>query len=100
MGETMEDVVYSETKHSEAKIVQAIYDSIRVVLKRDDLSGLSPQSKLTEDLNLDSMSVIELLVTLEAHVPGFQLDAADLEASHLESVESLARYVGAKVSRP
>jgi acyl carrier protein len=92
MEDVMEDVVHSGTK-----VVQAIYDSIKVVLKRDDLSGLSPQSKLTEDLNLDSMSVIELLVTLEAHVPGFQLDAADLEASHLESVESLARYVEAKI---
>jgi acyl carrier protein len=88
----MEDAVNTETK-----IIQAIYDAIREVLKRDDLPNLSPQSRLIEDLNLDSMTVIGLLVEVESRVPGFALDATELEASHLESIGSLALYIKSKV---
>lgn len=70
---------------------RSVIRALAEVLRRD-LSDVGPQTRLFEDLNLDSTSVLELLMAIEEEL-GVEFDADDLEQSHFATVESLTRYV-------
>jgi len=61
------------------------------VLQRD-LDDVAEDTRLFEDLNLDSTTVIELLMALE-DVLGILVDPDTLEPEHFTTVGALADYV-------
>ena len=63
------------------------------------ISDISNQSKLKDDLGLDSMSSLTFLMALEDDIDGFLVDPDTLDTSHLEDVESISEYVESQMQR-
>lgn len=57
-----------------------------------EVSGLSEETRLFEDLQLDSTSILELLMSLEDTV-GLEIDPEELDISDFASVGSMTDYV-------
>jgi acyl carrier protein len=72
-------------------ILDAIVAALAEVLGQD-LSGVTEQTRLFDDLSLDSTSVLGLLMALEDGLD-MQVDPEQLEQRHLETVGSLAGFV-------
>jgi acyl carrier protein len=73
------------------EIVSAITVALGEVLQRD-VDGVTEDTRLFEDLNLDSTTIIELLMALE-DVLGILVDPDTLEPDHFTTVGALADYV-------
>jgi len=76
-----------------AEILGQLRSSLSEVLNRE-VPELREDSRLFEDLALDSTSVIELLMSLEDTV-GLEIDPEDLGPEVFQTVASLADYVEA-----
>jgi acyl carrier protein len=73
------------------KMIELVKVAINDVLNDEDKS-ITVSTKLFEDLDLDSTSIIELLMALEDNIPELSIDPEDLRAEHFESVNTLADY--------
>ena len=73
------------------KIVSAIEQALSEVLERP-VSGMAEETRLFEDLHLDSTSVLELLMALEDTV-GIEVDPENLEISDFKTIATLADYI-------
>lgn len=73
------------------QIVNVIVTALEEVL-RQELTDVTVETRLFDDLNLDSTSVLALLMTLEDALDT-QVDPESLEQAHLESVGSLAAFL-------
>lgn len=73
------------------KIVSAIEQALSEVLERE-VSGMAPETRLFDDLHLDSTSVLELLMALEDGV-GIDVDPESLQISDFKTIDTLADYV-------
>jgi acyl carrier protein len=82
-----ESTLIAGTDHVQDAVVRALSK----VLNRD-LSGVTAQTRLFEDLNLDSTSVLELLMAIEEDL-GVEFDPDGLQQHHFASVGSLSGYV-------
>jgi acyl carrier protein len=71
--------------------------ALAAVLNRD-LPDLSEESRLFEDLGLDSTSVIELLMSLETSI-NLEIEPDSLEPEVFMTVRSLADYIEATFAR-
>lgn len=70
-------------------------EQIRVVVEKvlnREIPVLSADARLMEELNLDSTSVLEMLMDLEENA-GFVVEVDDLEPSVFATVGSLADYL-------
>ena len=74
-------------------ILEKIELSLTEVLKRD-VSGSSEDTRLVEDLQMDSTSVLELLMALEDNL-GFEVDPESLTMGDFKTIGTLANYVSA-----
>ncbi|ARQ68469.1 acyl carrier protein [Streptomyces marincola] len=79
---------------SEQSVVPAIEAALSEVLERE-VTGLTPDVRLFEDLHLDSTSVLELLMALEDAV-GISVDPENLDMDDFTSVGTLTAYVVAQ----
>ena len=73
------------------QIVEHVRISLSEVLNRE-LPELTEQTRLFEDLALDSTSVIELLMGLEDTI-GLEIDPDDLEPEVFQTVGRLTDYI-------
>lgn len=71
--------------------VDVIVTALEEVL-RQELTDVTAETRLFDDLNLDSTSVLALLMALEDALD-MQVDPESLEQAHLESVGSLATFI-------
>ncbi|MEU5551816.1 MULTISPECIES: acyl carrier protein [unclassified Micromonospora] len=78
-------------------VVASVRTALAAVLKRD-VATITPDTRLFDDLGLDSTSVLELLLELENEL-GAEFDPDDLEQRHFETVTTLSEYVNEHVSR-
>ncbi|MFV2102043.1 acyl carrier protein [Micromonospora sp. LOL_024] len=78
-------------------VVASVRAALAAVLKRD-AATITPDTRLFDDLGLDSTSVLELLLELENEI-GAEFDPDDLEQRHFETVTTLSEYVTEHVSR-
>lgn len=74
-----------------SKIVSQIEQSLTDVLQRP-ISGLPEETRLFEDLHVDSTSVLELLMALEDEV-GIDVDPERLEMEDFKTIGTVADYV-------
>jgi acyl carrier protein len=72
-------------------VQDAIARALSRVLGRD-LPGITAQTRLFEDLNLDSTSVLELLMAIEEDLE-VEFDPDGLRQDHFASVGSLSDYI-------
>jgi acyl carrier protein len=72
-------------------VVAAIKHALSQVLGRD-LADVTEQTRLFEDLALDSTSVLELLMAIEEDM-AVEFDPDGLRQHHFKSVGSLSDYV-------
>jgi acyl carrier protein len=78
-----------ETGHQQ--IVTVIVTVLKEVLNQE-LSDVTAETRLFDDLGLDSTGVLALLMALEDALD-MQVDPEDLKKSDLDSVGSLAAFV-------
>lgn len=74
---------------------QQIFDAIVAALSdvlRQDLTGVTEETRLFDDLSLDSTSVLGLLMALEDTLD-MQVDPENLQQKHLETVGALAGFI-------
>lgn len=74
-----------------ADVVNHIESTLTEVLERP-VDGLSEETRLFDDLHLDSTSILEVLMALEDAV-GVEVDPEQLEMSDFASVGSLTSYL-------
>jgi acyl carrier protein len=74
-----------------AQIIEAITAALCEVLSQE-LTGITEQTRLFDDLSLDSTSVLGLLMALEDALD-LEVDPENLEQHHLESVGALADFI-------
>lgn len=81
-------------------VVSLVRDSLAEILERGP-EGINESSAFAEDLNADSLALIELVETLEQELAertvGFHIDDEDLE--DLRTVGDAVDYVMAKVAK-
>ncbi|WP_430789509.1 acyl carrier protein [Actinoplanes sp. G11-F43] len=73
------------------QIVTVIVSVLEEVLNQE-LTDVTAETRLFDDLNLDSTGVLALLMSLEDALD-MQVDPEDLQKSDLDSVGSLAAFV-------
>lgn len=79
------------------EIVNHLQISLSAVLNRE-VAALTPESRLFEDLAMDSTSVIELLMSLEDTM-GLEIDPDELGPEVFRTVGSLTGYIEAQFAR-
>ena len=78
------------------QVVAIVAAALREVLNRD-LDGITEDTRLFEDLAVDSTSVIELLMGLEDAI-ALEVDPDSLDPESFETVGSLTDYVLANIA--
>ncbi|MFD5649187.1 MULTISPECIES: phosphopantetheine-binding protein [unclassified Streptomyces] len=73
------------------EVISAIEKGLAEVLERE-ITELTEDTRLFDDLRLDSSSVLELLLLVEDST-GAAVDPETLDIDHLRSVRSFADYV-------
>ena len=79
-------------------VYSAIENALRTTLNLSPATPVAAETKLKEDLGLDSMSTLTFLIALEESVDGFIVDPDSLDVEHLESVGSVHAYVSSAMS--
>lgn len=87
----MEDMVSKESTLTADAVKDAVVRALSKVLGRE-LPGVTAETRLFEDLNLDSTSVLELLMAIEEDL-GVEFDPDGLQQHHFASVGALSGYV-------
>lgn len=84
------------TSNNRRDVIAKIEEALSEVLMRT-INGLPEDTRLFEDLQLDSTAVLELLMALEDNV-GFEVDPDNLDMADFKTIGTLADYVGAALS--
>jgi acyl carrier protein len=84
------------TSNDRRDITAKIEEALSEVLMRN-ISGLPEDTRLFEDLQLDSTTVLELLMALEDNI-GFEVDPDNLDMADFKTIGTLADYVSAALS--
>jgi acyl carrier protein len=72
-------------------MVAAVGSALSEVLEQE-VDGIAEDTRLFEDMHLDSTSVLELLMTLEDTI-GFSVDPESLDMDDFRSVGTLTDYL-------
>ncbi|MEC5425432.1 phosphopantetheine-binding protein [Virgibacillus sp. C22-A2] len=75
---------------SKEKLLELIIIAIKEVLDID--KEINQNTRLFEELDIDSTSIIELLMALEDNIPSLYIDPEELNADDFESIGSLVDY--------
>ena len=81
----------SEATVDRAAVVGHVIDAVIAVLNRESVQ-VTEQTRLMDELGLDSTNVLELLMHLEDQLDT-TIDSDTLEQHHFETVGTLADYV-------
>jgi acyl carrier protein len=79
------------TSNDRHDIIAKVEEALSEVLMRE-ITGLPEDTRLFEDLQLDSTAVLELLMSLEDNV-GFEVDPDNLDMANFKTIGTLADYV-------
>ncbi len=79
------------------EMVATIEAALSEVLERK-VTNLTEETRLSEDMHLDSTSILELMLSLEDAV-GTSVDPETLDMDDFKSVKTLANYLEAQHTR-
>ncbi|HVX42536.1 MAG TPA: acyl carrier protein [Mycobacteriales bacterium] len=74
-----------------SSVVASVANAVAQVLQRDP-STITEDTRLFDDLGLDSTTVLQLLMNLEDELDA-EFDSDTLEQHHFDTVGTLAQYV-------
>lgn len=77
------------TTMMEAQVIAAL----ATLLEMEDASRITPQTRIEEDLGIDSGLLLELFMMLEERVPDLQIDPADLRPTDFDTVANFATMI-------
>ncbi|MCW2271673.1 L-glutamyl-[BtrI acyl-carrier protein] decarboxylase [compost metagenome] len=80
---------------AQAATQRQLADILRVVLNLPEHVAISADSHLRDELGLDSLTSMELLVSLEDDIEGFFVNPDTITPGHFKTVASLAGYIDA-----
>jgi acyl carrier protein len=81
------------------EIVDLVKRILAEVTHDDAVLGMDLDTRLREELGIDSMTSLTFLMALEDRIPGFVVDAATLEAEHFQTIGSICQYVRMQLAR-
>lgn len=76
------------------QVKRSLIDTLEHVHETD----ITEDTKIRDELGLDSMSSLTFIMALEDNIPNFIVDAETLQAEDLYSVKSVAKYVIAQLN--
>ncbi len=79
-------------------VFDIVCQSIMATLNLDETHAISLQSRLKDDLGLDSMSTLSFLMSLEDNIDNFIVDPDSLDANDLDTVETVVKYVNSQLT--
>jgi acyl carrier protein len=75
------------------------YEKLRAIIAKqlelDDASVITPESTFNGDLEVDSLDLIELVISIE---DGFSIDIDDTTAGKIETVQDVINYLEEKMA--
>lgn len=74
-----------------SEIIAVIERSVTEV-RKEEVSGITEDTRLLQDLNLDSTAILELLMSLEDNL-SIEIDAQSLSMEDFATVGTLATYL-------
>ncbi|GAA3761485.1 acyl carrier protein [Spinactinospora alkalitolerans] len=83
---------------SRQEIITAITAALSSVLERE-VEGTTEETRLFDELHLDSTSVLELLMSIEDGT-GIEVDPENLDMNDFASVGTLATYLQSQEAAP
>lgn len=81
-----------------SKTQQVVLNALRDILTVAADKPIYADTHLRDELGLDSLSSMELLVSLEDGIDGFGVNADTIEAKHFNTIATLAEYVDQTIS--
>lgn len=75
------------------ELIEKVKLALSKALNSKSLENIYPETRLREDLGLDSMSSLTFLMALEESIDGFVVDPDTLDMSDLECVKTIMGYV-------
>jgi len=86
-------------KVSIEKITEVLLDELKYHVALSDVE-ITLESKLEEDLDLDSLEVIELFLSLEDKYKGLEIDNRFMDIKKIVTVEQLRDFIFENVTFP
>lgn len=77
------------TTQVETQIIEAIVE----LLDMEDGSSITPDTRIEDDLGLDSGLLLELFMALEERLPNLEIDPAELRPDQFTTVGNLSTLV-------
>ena len=81
------------------KITEVLMEELKFHVALED-AEISLESKLEEDLDLDSLEVIELFLSLEDKYKGLEIDNRFMDIKQIITVEQLRDFIFENVTFP
>jgi diaminopimelate decarboxylase/acyl carrier protein len=82
----------------EQKIIQQVKQALVKTLTLSCADHITMQTRLKEDLGLDSMSSLTFLMALEDSIDGFLVNPDTLDLTDLIDVGSISDYINKEIS--
>lgn len=70
-----------------------VIEALASLLDMDDASRITPQTRIEDDLGIDSGLLLELFMMMEERVPNLQIDPAELRPTEFETVGKFAAMI-------
>jgi acyl carrier protein len=83
----------------QACFMEKIQMALSKALNGKSLTNLTPQTKLREDVGLDSITSLTFLMALEEFVEGFLVDPDTLDMSDLECIQTINQYIERQLTK-
>ena len=77
--------------------LDAIKRVLTDVLHLPNADSIRPETRLFDDLNLDSTSSVDLLIGLEDEISNFEVDPESMKPEDFATVGSLDRFISSQV---
>ncbi len=74
-------------------VIHQVTSALSKALNGKALSDISPETKLRDDLGLDSITSLTFLMALEEEVEGFVVDPDTLNMDDLDCIKTITDYV-------
>ena len=78
---------------SEQSVIDAVKQVLADVSRNPAVMEMDLDTRLRDELGIDSMTSLTFLMALEDAIDGFFVDAATLEAEHFQTIGSICDYV-------
>ncbi|HKS97900.1 MAG TPA: acyl carrier protein [Rugosimonospora sp.] len=85
-------------RRNESDIFRSVQRVLADVTHDEAVLDMDADTRLRDDLGIDSMTSLTFLMALEDAIDGFVVDAATLEAEHFETIGSICRYVALQLA--